>query len=177
MQYIATFVLKTKGEDMSVIKKWLLVLIVFIAIASIAFIAGCGGPQEIAQVKDGANDLADLGLSKDDIVPPPDGWPSAVPLSEDILIYSGTGGNSGENKNWHIIGMYKYSAADIYNFYKSALSGWTIILDDGPKDAILEEEPATMQIFKVKNDKYSVDIGISDIKDHVISIAVSEIGK
>jgi hypothetical protein len=162
---------------MSVIKKWLPVLIVFIAIASMAFIAGCSGPQEIAQVKDGANDLADLGLSKDDIVSPPDGWPIDVPISEDILIYSAVGNNSGENKNWDILGMYKYSATDIYNFYKSALSGWTIILDPGPKDDIFEEEPATVQLFYVRNDKYGVEIGISDIKSHTITIHVFELGK
>jgi len=161
---------------MSVIKKWLPVLIVFIAIAIIAFMAGCGGPQEIAQVKDGANDLAEVGLSKDDIVPPPDGWPSAVPISEDILIYSTTGSNSVENKNWLILGVYKYSAADVYNFYKSALSGWTIKLDSGPEDDILEEG-LSVQMFTAYNDKYLVEIGIYDIKRHQITISVADIGK
>lgn len=164
-----------KGEEMSVIKKWLIVLIIILAIASMTFMSGCdGGPEELLQTKDGANDLADLGLSKDDIVPPPDGWPSDVPISKDILIYL-SGGNSGENKNWNITGMYKYSAADMYNFYKSALSGWTIILDDGPKDDILEKEPATIQLYYVRNDKYGVEIGIFDVKSHIITIYVYEL--
>jgi hypothetical protein len=164
-----------KGEEMSV-KNWFIVLVVILAIAGMTFMSGCGGPKEIAQVKDGANDLAEVGLSKDDIKPPPDGWPSAVPISKDILIYSTTGSNSVENKNWLILGVYKYSAADVYNFYKSALSGWTIKLDSGPKNDILEEG-STLQMFTAYNDKYLVEIGIYDIKRHQITISVADIGK
>ena len=162
---------------MSVIKKWFIVLVVILAIAGMTFMSGCGGPQEIAQVKDGANDLADFGLSKDDIKPPPDGWPIEVPISEDILIYIAGGSNSGENNNWYITGNYKGSAVDMYNFYKSALSGWTIILDPGPEDDILREEPSTLQLFHVRNDKYGVEIGIFDIKNHIITMTVFELEK
>jgi hypothetical protein len=42
---VKLFVAKTKGVEMSVIKKWSIVAVVVIAIASMAFMAGCGGTK------------------------------------------------------------------------------------------------------------------------------------
>jgi hypothetical protein len=45
------YISKTKGAEMSKVKKWLLVLVVILTIASMVFMAGCGKQTEMGQTR------------------------------------------------------------------------------------------------------------------------------
>jgi hypothetical protein len=112
----------------------------------------------------------DFGIGKDEIKQPPDGWPSEVPINKDIILIVSTL-STGKLNNYIVSGPYKGSAEEIYNFYKSSLSGWTLI-----KDNAYELEGTKFQEYDVKNDKYKTDIGIMDDGKRVtVNIILSEL--
>ncbi|MCL5072303.1 MAG: hypothetical protein M1308_15640 [Actinobacteria bacterium] len=101
----------------------------------------------------------------------PEGWPDVVPVNENITIqYSGS--QKTDNKmNYNISGIYKGTSEDLYNFYKSALAGFTV-----DSDSVTDSgEDGKFYNLQSSNDKYTVSVFITDSNEEVaIVLSISE---
>ena len=59
----------------------------------------------------------------------PEGWPDAVPVSNDIKIQLSSSTKSEGKTTWTISGAFSGSGEDLYNYYKSQLSSWNVDSD------------------------------------------------
>lgn len=101
----------------------------------------------------------------------PEGWPDAVPVNENITIQF-SGSQKTDNKmNYNISGIYKGTSEDLYNFYKSALTGFTI-----DSDSVTDSgEDGKLYNLQSSNDKYVVSVFITDSNKEVsVILSVSE---
>jgi len=101
----------------------------------------------------------------------PEGWPSEVPVNDNIEIQF-SGKEKTDNKwNYHISGTYSGSGEDLYNYYKQNLSGWNAE-SDSVTDMGDEGKSYSLQ---VSNDKYYVSLFIVDGKDNIsVILTVNE---
>ncbi|MBM3705856.1 MAG: hypothetical protein FJW66_04955 [Actinobacteria bacterium] len=99
----------------------------------------------------------------------PDDWPSSVPVNKDIQIQF-TGSQKTDGKmNWSISGVYNGGAEDLYNYYKSELSGWNEELDSVSD---LGDEGSSYS-YQVSNDTYYATVFITESQDGTVSIILS----
>ena len=101
----------------------------------------------------------------------PKGWPDVVPVNENITIQF-SGSQKTDNKmNYNISGLYKGTSEDLYNFYKSALTGFTV-----DSDSVTDSgEDGKIYSLQLSNDKYTVSVFVTDNNEDVsIILSVNE---
>jgi hypothetical protein len=99
----------------------------------------------------------------------PDDWPSSVPVNNDITIQF-TGSQKTDGKmNWSLSGTYSGSGQNLYDYYKSELSGWNQELDS-VSDA---GDQGKSYSYQVSNDTYYVTAFIMEAEDGTVSIVLS----
>lgn len=87
----------------------------------------------------------------------PDNWPSSVPVNDKIKIaLSGSSTTDGKS-TWTISGTFDGKAEDLYNWYKSQLSGWT-----ADYDSVSESNGDKVYTLGLSNDKYTVTLMVTD---------------
>ena len=168
----------------------LIAIIMIISIALIISISGC--TQKIAETmvekaienaaaQEGDNIDVDLQSGQVNIsdeqgnkisiggAEVPDDWPSEIPVNKDIQIEFAESWKADDGKmNWNINGTYNGSAEDLYNYYKSELSGWNEEIDSVAKAG---DQGATYT-YVVGNDTYNVTVSISESEDGTIRIVL-----
>jgi hypothetical protein len=90
----------------------------------------------------------------------PDGWPSVVPVHPDIDIQSSFKGASDGKNNFSISAMYGGSGEDLFNWYKSKLSGWDVVSEFSSED-----DSGKSYSFNVENGTYQVSVLIVESDD------------
>lgn len=101
----------------------------------------------------------------------PKGWPDVVPVNENITIQF-SGSQKTDNKmNYHISGLYKGTSEDLYNFYKGALTNFTV-----DSDSVTDSgEDGKIYSLQFSNDKYTVSVFVTDNnKEVAVVLSVNE---
>jgi len=101
----------------------------------------------------------------------PKGWPDVVPVNENITIQF-SGSQKTDNKmNYNISGLYKGTSEDLYNFYKSALTSFTV-----DSDSVTDSgENGKIYSLQFSNDKYTVSVFVTDSnKEVAVILSVNE---
>jgi len=101
----------------------------------------------------------------------PKGWPDIIPVDKNITIQT-SGSQKTDNKmNYNISGVYNGKSEDLYNYYKGALTGFTVDNDtttDSGKDGKFYN-------LQLSNDKYVFTAFITDdTKVVTVILGVSE---
>lgn len=100
----------------------------------------------------------------------PEGWPDSAPVSKKLeIVYSATSTSDGKQA-WVVNATYDGPASDIYDYYKSELSGWEISADtvmdsSGAKSYILGAGDGTYEISVMltgEDEATSVVIGLTE---------------
>jgi ABC-type Fe3+-hydroxamate transport system substrate-binding protein len=90
----------------------------------------------------------------------PDNWPSSVPVNDKIkIVVSGSSTSDGKS-TWNISGTFDGKAEDLYNWYKSQLSGWT-----ADYDSVSESNGDKVYTLGFSNDQYTVTLLVTDSAD------------
>lgn len=101
----------------------------------------------------------------------PEGWPDVVPVNKDITIQF-SGSQKTDNKmNYNISGLYKGTSEDLYNFYKGALTSFSL-----DSDSVTDSgEDGKIYSLVFSNDKYTVSVFVTDNnKEVAIILSVNE---
>lgn len=101
----------------------------------------------------------------------PKGWPDVVPVNENITIQF-SGSQKTDNKmNYNISGLYKGTSEDLYNFYKGALTSFTV-----DSDSVTDSgEDGKIYSLQFSNDKYTVSVFVTDSnKEVAVILSVNE---
>lgn len=101
----------------------------------------------------------------------PKGWPDIVPVNENITIQF-SGSQKTDNKmNYSISGLYKGTSEDLYNFYKGALTNFTV-----DNDSVTDSgEDGKFYSLVFSNDKYTVSVFVTDSnKEVAVILGVNE---
>ena len=101
----------------------------------------------------------------------PEGWPSEVPVNNNITIQFSGKETTDDKENYNISGTFNGSGKDLYNYYKQQLSGWNVesdsVTDMGDKGKVYS--------LQVSNDKYYVSLFITDSDEGVnVILTVNE---
>lgn len=162
------------------------VVVMIVAIMTVFIFSGCGAiaakavekaiekeagvsidanSGEIKATDDQGNEI-NIGGNK-----VPDGWPDVVPVSRDITVTL-SGSNKSDNKTtWTISGTFSGSGEDLYNYYKSQLSGWNV-----DSDTNSNSEGTSTWYVQFSNDKYTSVLTITDDtkENKIIALIVGE---
>lgn len=95
----------------------------------------------------------------------PDNWPSAVPVNDKITIQLSGSSKSDNKTTWTISGTYDGKAEDLYNWYKSQMSGWTSDID-----SVTNSGDNTVYSLEFSNDQYTVTLMITDSKSSGVGV-------
>ena len=91
----------------------------------------------------------------------PEGWPSAVPVNDNITIQFALSEETDNKMNYNISGQFNGTGEELYNYYKDELSGWneelSNVMDAGDSGKVYE--------LQVSNDQYYVSLFITESKD------------
>ena len=101
----------------------------------------------------------------------PEGWPDVVPVNKDITIQL-SGSMKIDNKmNYNISGLYKGTSEDLYNFYKGALTSFSL-----DSDSVTDSgEDGKFYSLVFSNDKYTVSVFVTDSnKEVAVILSVNE---
>jgi hypothetical protein len=101
----------------------------------------------------------------------PKGWPDVVPVNENITIQI-SGFQKTDNKmNYNISGLYKGTSEELYNFYKGALTSFTV-----DSDSVTDSgEDGKIYSLQFSNDKYTVSVFVTDNnKEVTVILSVNE---
>ncbi len=98
----------------------------------------------------------------------PEGWPDVVPVNEDITIqFSGSQKTDGK-QSYNISGTYKGASVDLYNYYKGAMTGFTI-----DSDSVTDSgEDGKIYSLQLSNDQYNVSVFVTD-SDNEVTVIMS----
>ena len=101
----------------------------------------------------------------------PEGWPDVVPVNENITIQFSTTTKTDNKMNYSISGLYKGTAEDLYNYYKSALTGFTV-----DSDSVIDSgEDGKIYSLQFSNDNYVVSVFITGSdKEVTVILSVNE---
>jgi len=101
----------------------------------------------------------------------PEGWPDVVPVNENITIQF-SGSQKTDNKmSYNISGLYEGTSEDLYNFYKGALTSFTV-----DSDSVTDSgEDGKIYSLQLSNDKYTVSVFVTDNnKEVAVILSVNE---
>jgi hypothetical protein len=87
----------------------------------------------------------------------PDNWPSSVPVNNNITITLSGSSTSDGKSTWTISGTFDGKAEDLYNWYKSQLSGWTT-----DYDSVTTSGEDKIYTLGLSNDQYTVTLMVTD---------------
>jgi hypothetical protein len=101
----------------------------------------------------------------------PEGWPNVVPVNKDITISFSSKQKTDNKMNYSISGLYKGTAEDLYNYYKSALTGFTV-----DSDSVIDSgEDGKIYSLQFSNDNYVVSVFITGSdKEVTVILSVNE---
>jgi hypothetical protein len=101
----------------------------------------------------------------------PEGWPDVVPVNENIAIQFSSSQKTDNKMNYNISGLYNGTSEDLYNFYKSALTSFTV-----DSDSVIDSgEDGKTYSLQLSNDKYTVSVFVTDNnKEVAIILSVNE---
>ena len=101
----------------------------------------------------------------------PEGWPDVVPVNENITIQFSTTTKTDNKMNYSISGLYKGTSEDLYNFYKGALTSFTV-----DSDSVTDSgEDGKFYSLVFSNDKYTVSVFVTDgNKEVAVIMGVNE---
>ncbi len=95
----------------------------------------------------------------------PAGWPSSVPVNEKIKIsFSGSSKTDGK-ANWNVSGNYTGTGQELYDWYKSKLSGMTT-----DSDSVIDADGEKTYSFQSSDAKYVVTLWVTESKTEVAVI-------
>jgi len=96
----------------------------------------------------------------------PEGWPDVVPVNENITIQFSTTTKTDNKMNYSISGLYKGTSEDLYNFYKGALTSFSL-----DSDSVTDSgEDGKFYSLVFSNDKYTVSVFVTDSNKEVAVI-------
>ena len=93
----------------------------------------------------------------------PEGWPDVVPVNDNITIQFSASNKTDNKMTYSISGTYNGASEDLYNYYKSALTGFAVD-SDSVTDAGADGKT---YILMFSNDVYTVSVFITDDKNGV----------
>ena len=101
----------------------------------------------------------------------PEGWPDVVPVNENITIQFSATQKTDNKMNYSISGLYKGTSEDLYNFYKGALTSFTL-----DSDSVTDSgEDGKFYSLVFSNDKYTVSVFVTDSNKEVsVILGVNE---
>jgi hypothetical protein len=101
----------------------------------------------------------------------PEGWPDVVPVNENITIQFSATQKTDNKMNYSISGLYKGTSEDLYNFYKGALTSFTL-----DSDSVTDSgEDGKFYSLVFSNDKYTASVFITDDnKEVTVILGVNE---
>ena len=101
----------------------------------------------------------------------PEGWPDVVPVNENITIQFSTTTKTDNKMNYSISGLYKGTSEDLYNFYKEALTSFSLDSDSATDSG----EDGKFYSLVFSNDKYTVSVFVTDSnKEVAVILGVNE---
>ena len=96
----------------------------------------------------------------------PEGWPDVVPVNENITIQFSSSQKIDNKMNYSISGLYNGASEDLYNYYKSALTGFAV-----DNDSVTDSgEDGKFYSLVFSNDKYTVSVFVTDNNEEVTVI-------
>jgi len=161
-----------------------LIVIFLVTLMAVFALSGCAKAGEklaeqvmekvIEEAADGESGNVDLDIGDEEIkittdegdeiniggADIPDGWPSVVPVHPDVDIQTSYKGASDGKNNFSISAMYGGSGEDLFNWYKSELSGWNVISEFSGED-----DSGKSYSFNVENGTYNVSVLIIESDD------------
>jgi hypothetical protein len=157
-------------------KVWVIIAVVVISAALVLSLGGCtekiasklvekaiegaaakSGDSVDINLEDGAVKMTDeqgneVSLGGTTV---PDGWPSSVPINDKIKIaFSGSSKNDGK-ANWNVSGTYDGKGQELYDWYKSKLSGMAT-----DSDSVFEADGEKTFSLQSSDDKYVVTLWV-----------------
>lgn len=177
---------KYKGKEKVMKKLWVAAAVVIISAALILSMSGCA--QQIAsklveKAIEGAaaksGDSVDIDLDNGAVkmtdesgnevnlggTTIPDGWPSSVPVNDKIKIaFSGSSKTDGKS-NWNISGTYTGTGQELYDWYKSKLSGMTT-----DSDSVYDADGEKTYSLQLSDAKYVVTLWVTEKNTEVAAI-------
>jgi hypothetical protein len=184
MKTIMKINIKGKG---TIMKKVWIIIAVFVVSATLAISMG-GCAQQIAsklveKAVEGAaaksGDSVDINLDNGEVkmtdesgnevslggTTVPEGWPSSVPVNDKIKIsFSGSSKTDGKS-NWNVSGTYTGTGQELYDWYKSKLSGMTT-----DSDSVFEADGEKTYSLQSSDTKYVVTLWVTENKTEVAVI-------
>jgi len=101
----------------------------------------------------------------------PEGWPDVVPVNENITIQFSSTQKTDNKMNYSISGLYKGTSEDLYNFYKGALTSFSLDSDSATDSG----EDGKFYSLVFSNDKYTVSVFVTDSnKEVAVILGVNE---
>jgi len=96
----------------------------------------------------------------------PEGWPDSVPVNENITIQFSSKQKTENKMSYNISGLYNGTSEELYNFYKEALTSFTV-----DSDSVTDSgEDGKIYSLALSNDKYTVSVFITDSNEEVVII-------
>jgi hypothetical protein len=169
-------------------KVWVVIAVVVISAALVMSMGGCA--QQIAsklveKAIEGAaaksGDSIDINLDNGEIkttdeqgnefslggTTVPTGWPSLVPVNDKIKIaFSGSSKTDGKS-NWNVSGTYDGTGQELYDWYKSKLSGMAT-----DSDSVFEADGEKTYSLQSSDDKYVVTLWVTE-NDTEVSVILN----
>ena len=100
----------------------------------------------------------------------PEGWPSAVPVNDNITIQFALSEETDNKMNYNISGIFNGTGEELYNYYKDKLSGW-----DEESSNVMDVAQGKTYSLEVSNDQYYVSLFITESEDSTeVMLTVNE---
>ena len=172
-------------------KVWIIIAVVVISTALVFSLGGCA--QQIAsklveKAIEGAaaksGDSIDINLDNGEVkmtdeqgneislggTSVPTDWPSSVPVNDKIKIAVSSSQKNDGKANWNVSGTYTGTGQELYDWYKSKLSGMAT-----DSDSVTDSDGTKTFSLQSSDDKYVVTLWIIDSKTEVaVILNVSE---
>jgi hypothetical protein len=178
--------INTIGKGVIMKKVWIVIAVVVISAALVLSIGGCtnkiaakmvekaiegaaakSGESVDINLQDGAVKMTDESGNEVSLggTTVPTGWPSSVPVNDNIKIaFSGSSKTDGK-ANWNISGTYNGKGQELYDWYKSKLSGMNT-----DSDSVYEADGEKTFSLQTSDDKYVVTLWVTENKTEVAVI-------
>jgi len=167
-------------------KIWIVIAVIVISAALVLSTGGCAqaiASKMVEKAIEGAaaksGDSVDINLDNGEVrmtdeegnevvlggTSVPDGWPSSIPVNDKIKIaFSGSSKNDGK-ANWNLSGTYDGKGQELYDWYKSKLSGMTT-----DSDSVFDADGEKTYSLQSSDDKYVFTLWVTENETEVAVI-------